>query len=119
MKAIYKVGVVAAGLLYAAGLIICLIAFGLAVRSVIATTQEQIRYDTFQQSSAHIKGTINDLRGLQSTYLVAEPEQKPMLRAIIVKRADDTDSAKTPDDLAFFIDDMRRKAQSPLYVDEE
>ena len=98
--------------------IVLIIGFGLVVKKVVNPISEEIRYETFNQSNAHIKGTVNDLRGLQATYSIAEPVQKPTLRAIIVKRADDIDSANMPTDLAFFVDDMRRKAQSPSYLDE-
>lgn len=90
--------------------LVLLVTIGLTVKKF---TNEASGYTAAQHAA-----DVAELRNLQTIYLKAEPEQKPTLRSIIVKRAREVNSANLPVELAFFIDDMQRKARSSSYTDE-
>lgn len=91
-----------------------LLALATAVAVLIGAV---VAINYFNEPTRHEKA-VAELRSLQAIYLTARPEQKPTLRSIIIDRVERANSANLPDDLYFFVDDMRRKSQSPSYVDE-
>jgi hypothetical protein len=75
----------------------------LAMQSVFAPKQEQVRRETFEQSKAFRDGVVNDLRDMQFEYVKADESRKKPLAYIIKAKADEIDRTVLPADLQAFL----------------
>lgn len=79
---------------------------------VFAPKQEQVRRETYEQSRAFIQGTIDDLRQDQRVWISGDAEQKKMMRAVVLHKADQIKMDQLPDDLQTWITGLRQEANS-------
>ena len=86
-----------------------LMANNLAMTSVFAPMQEQVRRNTFEQSKAYNDGMIKELEAMQFEYIQAEPEHQAALRSLILNRAVGFPNDNLPPDLKNFLNELKAK----------
>jgi hypothetical protein len=84
-----------------------LMANNLAMTSVFAPAQEQVRRNTFEQSKAYNDGMIKELEAMQFEYIQAEPEHQAALRSLILSRAAGFPNDNLPPDLKNFLNELK------------
>lgn len=75
----------------------------LAMGAFFAPKQEQVRWNTFEQSKAYNDGMIQELRAMQFEYVKADDKHKIALASIIKHRASGFPEKNLPSDLSSFI----------------
>lgn len=82
-----------------------------ALTSVFAPRAEQIRRNTFVQSQAYNEGMAQQLADMQAQYIAATPDQKQMLRTVILHRYAGVDVSRLPADSQAFLNQLKDSAQ--------
>ena len=80
---------------------------GFGLYKVLAPLQEQVRYNTFEQSQAFNERAAEDLAEAMTNYNSATPDQKDGIRLVINHRYANYDASKLPDALRNFLVAMR------------
>ncbi len=80
---------------------------GFGLYKVFAPLNEQVRYNTFEQSQAFNERAAQDLSEAMTNYNTATPEQKDGIRLVIKQRYANYDANKLPDTLRNFLVAMR------------
>ena len=73
-----------------------------------APKYEQVRHDTFKESTAYIDGTIKNLRDMQFQYIKADDVHKTALKGVILHTASTFPEDKLPSDLRTFLNDLKK-----------
>jgi hypothetical protein len=69
---------------------------------------EAIRRETFEQSKAYNQGMVQNLRTMQSSYVLADDDHKSALAQIILHEMADYDMDNLPPDLQVFVRSIKR-----------
>ena len=81
---------------------------GFGLYKVFAPLNEQVRYNTFEQSQAFNERAAQDLsEAMTNYYTVTTPDQKDGIRLVIKQRYANYDANKLPDTLRNFLVAMR------------
>lgn len=95
--------IILAGILFGAS------GLGLIHAKLFGPAYEQTRYDTFQQSQAHIDGVVRQLRDYRARYAMAEtPEVKNAIRTAVFSELGSLPIESLPPDLAIFVRELGR-----------
>jgi hypothetical protein len=77
--------------------------------SVFAPMFEQVRRNTYENSESYVRGTIQDLRKLQLSYLrEKDPTVREALKATILQTVDGFNFNSLPSDLNSFIESIKQ-----------
>ena len=93
------------------GLVWFLALNNLLMTGFFAPRHEAVRRETFEQSKAYNQGMIQELENMRFEYIKSTPEQKQLLRGIIIHRAADFPSEKLPSDLYVFIQELKNEVK--------
>jgi len=80
---------------------------GFGLYKVFAPLNEQVRYNTFEQSQAFNERAAQDLSEAMTNYNTAAPDQKDGIKLVIKQRYANYDANKLPDTLRNFLVAMR------------
>jgi len=80
---------------------------GFGLYKVFAPLNEQVRYNTFEQSQAFNDRAAQDLSEAMTNYNTGNPEQQASIRSVIKSRYANYDANKLPDTLRSFLVAMR------------
>ena len=80
--------------------------YGLVWERTFAPAREETRRQTYQESNAHVQGTIDDLYLFRQQYESAPPEQKAAIADLARNTAHRIRSEQIPSDLKPFMDKL-------------
>lgn len=72
-----------------------------------APKYEAARRNTYEQSAPYVQGKINQLNKLKAEYATASPEQRLLLKSVILREAGTVDRSKLPEDIKSFVNELK------------
>ena len=82
--------------------------FDVGLKSVIWPLEEEARREKYEESRAHVQGTIDDLYRLRTKWANADEGHKDMVEGLILRRSRDVESDELPPEIRTFVDSLRR-----------
>lgn len=83
-------------------------ALGFWQMEIFGARTENVRNNIYKHSTAHVEGTVRELRRYKIEYLQAiNDDSKHAIATMIIREADNISDDELPSDLARFVSDLR------------